>query len=70
MSRASVPGARRVRDLVDWTRQVAGRCAADEGLDNAVKRTPENSTPTSFRLWSEEVLKPAVLKQAEAVTTS
>jgi len=29
-------------------------------LDNAVKRTPENSTPTSFRQWCEEVLKPAV----------
>jgi hypothetical protein len=23
--------------------------AKNEGLDNAVKRTPENSTPTSFR---------------------
>jgi hypothetical protein len=23
-------------------------------------RTPENSTPTSFRQWCEEVLKPAV----------
>jgi uncharacterized protein YbjT (DUF2867 family) len=34
--------------------------AKNEGLDNAVKRTPENSTPTSFRQWCEEVLKPAV----------
>src|SRR5207302_2978830 len=25
--------------------------AKNEGLDNAVKRTPENSTPTSFREW-------------------
>ena len=33
----------------------------NEGLDNAVKRAPENSTPTSFRQWCEEVLKPAVL---------
>jgi uncharacterized protein YbjT (DUF2867 family) len=35
--------------------------AKNEGLDNAVQRTPENSTPTSFRQWCEEVLKPAVL---------
>jgi uncharacterized protein YbjT (DUF2867 family) len=34
--------------------------AKNEGLDNGVKRTPENSTPTSFRHWCEEVLKPAV----------
>jgi uncharacterized protein YbjT (DUF2867 family) len=37
--------------------------AKNQGLDNAVQRTPENSTPTSFREWSEEVLKPAVLEQ-------
>ncbi|HJY65672.1 MAG TPA: NAD(P)H-binding protein [Streptosporangiaceae bacterium] len=40
--------------------------AKNQGLDNAVQRTPSNSTPTSFRQWSEEVLKPAVLDQAEA----
>jgi uncharacterized protein YbjT (DUF2867 family) len=34
--------------------------AKSEGLDNGVQRTPENSTPTSFRQWCEEVLKPAV----------
>jgi uncharacterized protein YbjT (DUF2867 family) len=34
--------------------------AKNEGLDNAVPRTPENSTPTSFRQWCEQVLKPAV----------
>jgi uncharacterized protein YbjT (DUF2867 family) len=34
--------------------------AKNEGIDNAVQRTPENSTPTSFRQWCEEVLKPAV----------
>jgi uncharacterized protein YbjT (DUF2867 family) len=34
--------------------------AKNEGLDNAVQRTPENSTPTSFRQWCEQVLKPAV----------
>jgi uncharacterized protein YbjT (DUF2867 family) len=35
--------------------------AKENGLDNAVPRTPETSTPTSFRQWCEEVLKPAVL---------
>jgi uncharacterized protein YbjT (DUF2867 family) len=34
--------------------------AKNEGLDNGVQRTPENSTPTSFRQWCAEVLKPAV----------
>ena len=34
--------------------------AKNEGIDNGVQRTPENSTPTSFRQWAEEVLKPAV----------
>jgi len=34
--------------------------AKNEGLDNAVNRTPENSTPTSFRQWCDEVLKPTV----------
>jgi uncharacterized protein YbjT (DUF2867 family) len=32
--------------------------AKNEGLDNGVQRTPENSTPTSFRQWCEEALKP------------
>ena len=41
-------------------------CAKNEGLDNAVARTPENSTPTSFRQWCEQVLKPAVLDQRQA----
>ena len=40
--------------------------AKNQGLDNAVQRTPQNSTPTSFRQWSEEVLKPAIM--APAVT--
>ena len=35
--------------------------AKNEGLDNAVQRTPEATTPTSFRQWCEEVLQPAVL---------
>jgi uncharacterized protein YbjT (DUF2867 family) len=41
--------------------------AKNEGLDNGVPRTPENSTPTSFRQWCQEVLKPAVANQHEAV---
>jgi uncharacterized protein YbjT (DUF2867 family) len=43
--------------------------AKNEGLDNAVQRTPENSTPTSFRQWCEGVLKPAVLDYAEATAS-
>jgi uncharacterized protein YbjT (DUF2867 family) len=35
--------------------------AKNEGLDNAEPRTPQATTPTSFRQWCEEVLKPAVL---------
>jgi uncharacterized protein YbjT (DUF2867 family) len=35
--------------------------AKNDGLDNAEPRTPKNTTPTSFRQWCEEVLKPAVL---------
>jgi uncharacterized protein YbjT (DUF2867 family) len=35
--------------------------AKNEGLDNAEPRTVEATTPTSFRVWCEEVLKPAVL---------
>jgi uncharacterized protein YbjT (DUF2867 family) len=39
--------------------------AKNEGLDNAVQRTSANSTPTSFREWCEEVLKPAVLTESD-----
>ena len=35
--------------------------AKNAGLDNAEPRTPENTTPTTFRQWCEEELKPAVL---------
>jgi hypothetical protein len=35
--------------------------AKNNGLDNAEPRTPENTTPTSFRHWFETVLKPAIL---------
>jgi len=34
--------------------------AKNEGLDKAEARTPENTTPTSFRTWCETALKPAV----------
>jgi uncharacterized protein YbjT (DUF2867 family) len=44
--------------------------AKNEGIDNAVQRTPENSTPTSFRQWCEEVIKPAVLKQTAPAPAS
>jgi uncharacterized protein YbjT (DUF2867 family) len=36
--------------------------AKDNGLDSAEPRTAENTTPTSFRQWCEEELKPLVLK--------
>jgi uncharacterized protein YbjT (DUF2867 family) len=35
--------------------------AKEEGLDDGVARTPETASPTTFRQWCEEVLKPAVL---------
>ena len=35
--------------------------AKNAGLDNSEPRTPESTTPTSFRQWCQEVLKPAVL---------
>jgi len=37
--------------------------AANEGMNHLVKRTPSSAsdTPTSFRQWCTEVLKPAVL---------
>ncbi|MFG2138225.1 NAD(P)H-binding protein [Streptomyces sp. NPDC048650] len=34
--------------------------AKNKGLDNAEPRTAESTTPTTFRQWCEEVLKPAV----------
>ena len=35
--------------------------AYGQGLDTAEPRTPQSTTPTSFRRWSEEVLKPRVM---------
>ena len=49
---ASEPMAQAVLDM--WR-------AKDDGLDNAEPRTPQATTPTSFRQWCTEVLKPAVL---------
>lgn len=34
--------------------------AKDHGLDNAEQRTPESASPTSFRTWCDEALKPAI----------
>ncbi len=34
--------------------------AYNRGLDTAEPRTPESTTPTSFRQWCEEVVKPRV----------
>ncbi|MDX6259173.1 MAG: hypothetical protein QOH84_861 [Kribbellaceae bacterium] len=34
--------------------------AKDEGLDDGIARTPQTSTPTTFRQWCEQVLEPAV----------
>jgi uncharacterized protein YbjT (DUF2867 family) len=44
-----------VQGMVDMMR------AKDEGLDGGVPRTPQTASPTTFRQWCEEVLKPAVL---------
>lgn len=43
-----------VRGMVDMMR------AKDEGLDAAVPRTPETTSPTAFREWCEQVLKPVI----------
>ncbi|MEV6135261.1 hypothetical protein AB0L63_04190 [Nocardia sp. NPDC051990] len=32
--------------------------AKENGLDNAEPRTPQATTPTTFRQWCEEVLAP------------
>jgi uncharacterized protein YbjT (DUF2867 family) len=44
--------------------------AKNEGLDNAVARTSTNSTPTSFRQWCEQTLRPALLAQTPPAATS
>ena len=35
--------------------------AKNDGMDNVAERTAESRTPTTFRQWCEDVLKPAVL---------
>jgi len=35
--------------------------AYGQGLDTAEPRTPESTTPTSFRQWCVEELKPRVM---------
>ena len=39
---------------------VAMMRAKNEGMDNAAPRTPETTTPTTFRQWCEDVLAPAL----------
>ncbi|WP_280267144.1 NAD(P)H-binding protein [Nocardia wallacei] len=50
-------GAALVRGYVDMMR------AKDNGLDDAVPRTPQTASPTTFREWCAEVLAPAVSGQ-------
>jgi uncharacterized protein YbjT (DUF2867 family) len=45
-----------------WAQGLVDMAAAvDRGIYNVEPRTPESTTPTSFRQWCEHVLKPAVL---------
>jgi uncharacterized protein YbjT (DUF2867 family) len=45
-----------------WAQGVVDMAAAvDQGIYTAEPRTPRSTTPTTFRHWCEEVLKPAVL---------
>jgi hypothetical protein len=37
--------------------------AKEEGLDGGVTRTPHTASPTTFRQWCAEILKPAVLAE-------
>ena len=40
--------------------------AKDAGLDDGVARTPSTSSPTTFRQWCAEVLKPATERRTSA----
>lgn len=40
---------------------VDNQSEADRGIYNTEPRTPQSTTPTSFRQWCEQVLKPAAL---------
>ena len=73
---STAPGADRTASPVlgpedlsdnDMAQGMLGMMAAkDNGLDNAEPRTPQSSSPTSFRQWCEEVLAPAVLAVSAA----
>ncbi|GAB3967845.1 NAD(P)H-binding protein [Actinoallomurus acanthiterrae] len=48
-----------------WAQGMADMSAAiDRGAYNAEPRTPRSTTPTGFRQWCEEVLKPAVSQRS------
>ena len=53
---ASEAGAQALADLCDSIKR---------GTFSMVKRTPETSSPTTFREWCEKVFKPAFLKQSK-----
>jgi uncharacterized protein YbjT (DUF2867 family) len=64
----SVPGAAYKQSLLDHGAGAAiaeglaeMHAAIDQGLYAHEPRTPETTTPTTFRQWCEEVLKPAFL---------
>jgi uncharacterized protein YbjT (DUF2867 family) len=44
----------------DWKVPLA-LVAKGQGLDNAVERTAENTTPTTFKQWATQVLRPVVI---------
>jgi hypothetical protein len=44
--------------------------AKNQGLDLGVERTPDNTTPTSFRQWCEEVLSGGAVRNDRPYRTS
>ncbi|MER6142426.1 NAD(P)H-binding protein [Streptomyces sparsogenes] len=56
--RAALAGRGMTEALVEG--YIAMMRAKDAGLDAGVARTPLTASPTTFRQWCEEVLKPAV----------
>jgi hypothetical protein len=57
----TLPGLNIYEQMVKARGMLDMAVAKDNGLDNAEPRTPQSTTPTSFRQWCEDVLKPAVL---------
>jgi uncharacterized protein YbjT (DUF2867 family) len=51
-----------VQGLIDMSAEVYER-----GIYNAEPRTPENTTPTTFRVWCDRVLKPAVFGDSRLI---